>query len=327
MQNQSTQPLVSFIIVGWHNKTLLDECFASIQNQTYPSCNIIYVDNGSNDGSVEYVQKGYPKVTLLNCGENLGFAIGNNRGIQKAFEDEQCRYIALLNTDATLAKDWTETLVAFAETHPKGASFQSPTYDYYDHSVLDSFGITVDHYGRAVQLGHRQEGPNPDTRKVFGVNAAAALYSRAFLEAQPFGEDYFDSGLWMYLEDVDLAARATVMGWDNWFVNKSSAYHMGSASSNKNPGFSVFMVYRNNIAMLVKNFPAGILIRIAPRLIIADIQSIYNLWRHRNYRAAKSIVKGRLKGLPMLPKFIRKRRQLRKKSTLSSRQLWRLMKP
>ncbi len=327
MDSHKVQVLVSFVIVGWNNKQLLDECFGSIQNQTYKNFSIIYVDNGSSDGSLEYVRKKYSKVTTIVAGKNLGFAVGNNRGIIRALQNKDCRYIALLNTDARLANDWLATLVAFAAEYSRGASFQSPTYDYYDDKVLDSFGLTVDHYGRAVQLGHRDKATSPDTKKVFGVNAAAALYSRAFLEAQPFGRDYFDSDMWMYLEDVDLAARATVMGWENWFVNKSSAYHMGSATSGKNPGFSVYMVYRNNLPMLVKNFPLNILVRIAPRLIVSDIQSLYGLWRHRNHLAMKSIVKGRLYSLPMLPKFIAKHRQLKKQAVIPSKQLWRIMKP
>lgn len=320
---QTPAPIVSFIVLGWNNHDLLDECFASIQSQTYKNFNIIYVDNGSADDSVTYVRTQFPDITVVDVGKNTGFAIGNNIGIQKAFENPDCRYVALVNTDATLARDWLSTLVAFAQNHPHSGAFQTPTYDYYDHSTLDSYGITVDHYGRAMQLGYRQPAPPPETRIVFGTNAAAALITREFLETQPFGDDYLDSDLWMYLEDVDLAARATVTGWQNWYVNTSAAYHMGSASSSKNPGFSVYLIYRNNFPMIVKNFPLWLVLRMLPGLILTDAQTAIQLLRGRNKIALKAMLKGRLFGLPLAVKMIAKHRRL--KRAISTSDLWALM--
>jgi GT2 family glycosyltransferase len=322
---KSQFPLVTFVILGWNNKDLLPECFSSIKAQTYQNLSIVYVDNGSKDGSLQLVRKKYPEIITVDVGNNEGFSIGNNIGIRKALENKDCRYVALVNTDATLAEDWTTTLVDFALAHPHTGGLQTPTYDYYDHSVLDSRGIIVDHYGRNMQLGYRSNPDDLETKIVFGVNAAAGLFSRDFLDAQPFGDEYLDSDLWMYLEDVDLAARATVMGWSNWFVNKSAAYHMGSASSSKNPGFSVYQIYRNSFPMLYKNLPASILIRILPGLCITDLKTILDLLRGRNKIALKALLRGRLKGFALLPKMRRKRASLRKESTISNRDLWQLM--
>jgi GT2 family glycosyltransferase len=323
---KSEQPHVAFIILGWNNRDLLDECFKSIQDQTYANYSIVYVDNGSADESVSYVHKAYPDVTVIDVGKNEGFAIGNNIGIQRALQDKSCKYVALLNTDATIAKDWLETLVSFALEHPRSGSLQTPTYDYYDHSVLDSYGITVDHYGRAMQLGYRSSDKLPETRVVFGTNAAASLYSREFLDAQPFGNEYLDADMWMYLEDVDIAARATILGWNNWFVNQSAAYHMGSASSGKNPGFSVYRIYRNNLPMLYKNFPASIILRMLPGLVVTDLKTILDLLRGRNKIALKAMLRGRMHGLALLPTMHKKRIQVRRNQGISTSELWRLMK-
>ncbi len=105
------------------------------------------VDNGSTDGSIEYIKKEFPQIILIETGKNTGFAIGNNVGIAEALKDKSCRYVALLNTDARLRSDWLKEMVAFADKHPRGAGFQSPIIDYYDHTILDSRGITVDHQG------------------------------------------------------------------------------------------------------------------------------------------------------------------------------------
>lgn len=327
MKKQTSRAMVTFVIVGWNNKDLLDECFISVTQQTYKNRSIIYVDNGSTDDSINYVKERYPTITVLDAGSNQGFAIGNNMGIAASFKNKDCRYVALLNSDARLASDWLEKLISFAESHPHGASFQSPTFDYYDRTVLDSIGIAINRRGQAVQLGYRQPKASLRTQKVFGVNAAAALYSRTFLEEQPFGEDYFDSAMWMYLEDVDLAARATVMGWENWSVNESEAYHMGSASSSKNPGFSVHLIYRNNLPLLVKNLPLPIVLKILPRLAAADCRILYGLVRGRNYVVAKALLRGRLRSLPMSFGFWAKHRQLQQRSVLNRSSLWDLLQP
>jgi len=315
-----------FIIVCYNNKDLLDTCLSSIQKQTLKDIGIIVVDNGSKDGSAEYIASKYKEVDLIALKDNQGFAIANNIGIRKALENTDCEYIALLNTDATVDKDWSKVLVEFAEKHPKSASLQTPTLDYFDHEILDSRGITIDPQGRPRQLGHREVYKKRDSHKVFGVNAAACIFTAAFLNKQVFNEDYFDHDMWMYLEDVDIAARATMSGWSNWYVTGSFAYHMGSASSGKNPGFSVFMSYRNNIPLLVKNLPTSYLIVALFGAITTDIETLIKLGKSRNFIPIKAIVKGRLMSLKMIPLFMRKRRQFSQFRTINKKSLKQLMR-
>lgn len=316
---------VYFVIVSWNNIELLPECLDSIQKQTYKYCETIVVDNGSKDKSVKLLKDNYPSVKVIETGKNNGFAIGNNIGIKKALEDRSCTYIALLNTDARLKPNWTQTLVDFAGHKEKVACLQSPTYDYYDHTFLDSRGITIDHAGSGVQLGYRQRHYTPRTERVFGVNAAAALLTRGFLENQPFGDDYFDSDLWMYLEDVDLAARSVVLGWNNWCVAGTTAYHMGSVSSNKNPGFAVFHIYRNNLLVLIKNFSLLTVCRLLPGLIFTDIRTMLTLLRSRNLSTLRAMIKGRLASFRYIPLFRKKYSTLNQHQKSNIRDIWYLM--
>src|SRR3989344_3735637 len=99
-------PKVAFIIVGWNNLKLLDDCFQSIKRQTYENIEIFYVDNASDDGSVKWVTKNFPKIKILIQNKNTGFAKGNNIGIKEALKNENIKYTALLNTDARIEKDW-----------------------------------------------------------------------------------------------------------------------------------------------------------------------------------------------------------------------------
>lgn len=317
---------VAYIIVGWNNLDLLEECINSVKTQTHQNYSIIYVDNDSKDESVVFMKHKFPEVIIIEPGYNTGFAKGNNIGIEHALKDPSVEYIALLNTDARFDSIWTQTIVDFAQKKPKGALFQGTTLDYYNHDIIDSTHIFVSHNGQGTQGNWRhyfrgEFGP----KKIYGVNAAACLISRSFIEAQPFGAELFDETMFMYLEDIDLATRSIIMGWDNYLVPRARAYHMGSVSSSKNPGYSLYMTFRNNGAVLFKNFPIRIILRIYPSLVRGDIETIKTLYRTNRKRAIPKVIKGRIIGMLRMPLFIRKRRALLRKRRANIDYIWSLM--
>lgn len=322
------EPKVAFVLVCWNNQDLLEECFKSIESQDYMNHITIMVDNGSEDSSISYTRENFPWVDVIDSGQNHGFAKGNNIGIKRAISEHQdLEYLVFLNTDARLEKNWLRTLINFALCKPKGALFQSITLDYYDPKVIDSTHIYIARDGSGTQSGWRtpyisELGP----KKVFGVNAAAAMISRSFIEEQPFN-DLFNETMFMYLEDVDLSARATVMGWDNYVVPGTLAYHMGSASSGKNPGFSLYMTYRNNIALLAINMPFIIFVRILPALIRSDRHTLRHLKRIGQASSRSKLIKGRIIGFIRLPLYsasIFRMRRYRMKASKSF--LWQIMR-
>jgi GT2 family glycosyltransferase len=316
---------VAFVIVCWNRRQEVAGALASIQRPTVGAARIFVVDNGSEDGSPEFVRSEYPVATLIEAGRDLGFPAAANIGIRAALADPACRYVALLNDDAWIADDWLAILLAFAELHPRGASFQGLTVDGRDPDVVDSFGLCIGHAGRALQLGYRSRGLRPATGEVFGVNGAAALYSRAFLDAQPFGDEYLDSDLHMYLEDADLAARAAVMGWHSYFVGDAVAYHLGSGGGRENRPLSVRMNSRNEVLVLVKNFPWSIVIRTVPGMARAELARYRSFARTRDFRNIATALGGKLQSLPALPGFLRKRSTLNPHRVVRARVLWQLM--
>jgi GT2 family glycosyltransferase len=151
------------------------------------------------------------------------------------------------------------------------------------------------------------------------------MITRKFIDAQPF-DDLFDETMFMYLEDVDLAARATVMGWDNFVIPGTRAYHMGSVSSSKkDPSFSLYMTFRNNTGLIIKNFPIRILIILFSRMLKSDIASIRHLRRIGKGKAVPAVIKGRLASILFIPTFLIKRQQLRRFRIINEDYLWRLM--
>jgi GT2 family glycosyltransferase len=311
---------IAFVIVGWNNKGLLTDCFKSIEDQRSISHKIVYVDNDSSDGSASWVEETFPGVEVLKQNNNRGFAKGNNIGIEQALVDSEIDFVALINTDARLDKNWAAEILRFAERKPKGACYQGTTLDYKDNSVIDSTHIYVSRNWRRYNIS--ELGP----KKIFGVNAAACLISRKFIESQPLAPKLFDEALFMYLEDIDIAARSTVAGWDNYLVPKARAYHMGSVSaSSRSSSFSLYMTFRNNSGVLFKNYPMHLLFRMWPKLIKGDIDTLRTLWRTDRKKMIWAVVKGRLVGILRLPLFIPSRFRISRVRDIDPSYLWALM--
>lgn len=105
---------VSIIILNWNGKHLLKENLESVLKQSYTSYDIIIVDNGSRDGSIRYIKqlkKKYKKISLVENKKNLGYASGNNKGIEEALENKSCKYIVILNNDIKVEKNWLKNLI------------------------------------------------------------------------------------------------------------------------------------------------------------------------------------------------------------------------
>ncbi len=303
---------VAVIIVCWNNEALLAECIDSVRAQTFPAGRICtyVVDNGSSDGSVELISL-MAEVELLNVGWNSGFAAANNLAIKTAFADPEVTAVVLLNSDARLGPNWIETVTHFAATRPNGAAFQTITLDHRRPHIVDSHHIYLDARLQARQANQGDVYTDQfTTRRVFGVNAAAALYTRSFIEAQPF-DDFFDEKMFMYLEDVDVAARAIVMGWENWFVAGAYATHLGSATTKtRSSGFSLEQTWRNQPILLITNLGWTTLRKRLIGLINADRDAIKHL-RHQGLSAEfVALWRGRVRGIGLTRYALRRRRRL-----------------
>jgi GT2 family glycosyltransferase len=174
-------------------------------------------------------------------------------------------------------------------------------------------------------MGYRSRGLRPETGEVFGVNGAAALYSRSFLAAQPFGQEYLDADFRMYLEDVDLSARAVVLGWRNYFVREAVAYHWGSGGGREDRSLSLRMTCRNDVLVLVKNLPWSVIARTIPGMVRAELARYRDFLKTGEYRKVAAMLSGRALGAVNLPRFLGKRSVLTPHRTITTDRLWRLM--
>jgi len=325
----SDKQKVAYLVVCWNNRKIIDECLQSLQQQTYKNTVVYVIDNDSSDGSAEYIEQNYPSVLLTKHDQNSGFSRGNNLLIHEALKDKDVGYVALINSDAVLDKDWTKNLIDFLKDKSHFAGAQGLTLDYYDHDIVDAEYIYVEPNFQSVQYGYGKslnETEHKEARRVFGVNAAAAIFSRHFIEDQPENV-LFDEKYYMYLEDMDVALRSVITGWENYFVPSARAYHMGSVSSKKRSnGYNIKMTFRNQAALLYKHLPY----RVFKNYLLAAIKFERHFYIHliktHGYKTLWMAVTGRIVGILRLPLYTRDRKRLMKKRTISSEELERIIK-
>jgi GT2 family glycosyltransferase len=285
-------PKVSVVIVNWNGRRYLHDCLASLQAQTFTGFEVILVDNGSTDGSVEWLMSRFPQVHLIRNETNVGFAAANNQAIRVS----QAEFIATLNNDTRVEPDWLAELIAAAEGDSMVSMCASKMLFADRTEVINSTGIALD----AVGIAWDRRGGEPDDRsetepiEVFGPCAGAALYRRAMLDQIGL----FDESFFAYLEDVDLAWRARLAGWRCLYVPTACVYHVHSATGVEGSTFKNRLLGRNKIWTIAKNYPAARLVLYLPLILVYDLAAV--LFTLVVRRDVASLL-GRLEGLKGLP--------------------------
>lgn len=257
---------IEIIIPNWNGKELLAECLQSLRMQTCQDFCVTVVDNGSEDHSIAYLEEYYPEVKILPFEHNRGFSIAVNEGIRHSKAD----WILLLNNDIEVAADCVAELHSAIRSYPDYDSFALKMMSYHERMVFDGAGDAVLRGGVGYRIGTLEEdrGQYGRDRDVFGACAGAALYSRKFFKRVGcFDEDFF-----AYLEDVDLNMRAVRAGLKCRYLASAVVYHIGSATTGSkiNP-LTVRLSTKNNINVLVKNYPFSLLCKFLPVIFIYQL--------------------------------------------------------
>ncbi|MDI6896843.1 glycosyltransferase family 2 protein [Methanocella conradii] len=292
--------LVSVIVVNYNGRAFLDKCLGSLRRQSYPSMEVLLVDNGSSDGSVEFARKKYPEVKVIENGENLGFAKANNVGIRAA----RGELVATLNNDTEASPGWLEALVGAMLSEDNVGMCASKMLRMDDPSIIDSTGICISRSGACWDRGmfERDRGQYEAMEEVFGPCAGAALYRRSMLdEVGMFDEDFVS-----YLEDTDLAFRGRLAGWKCLYVPKAVVYHVHGGTAGYVSPYTVYYGNRNIVWYPFKDFPLPLLLTSLP-FIVGRSLGVIPYYMAKGY--GSTILKSKLDALTGIPKMLRKRRK------------------
>ncbi len=239
---------VSIVIPNYNGKHFLEDCLTSVFAQDIQDQEVIVVDNGSTDGSLEYLNT-YPGVRTIAMDKNYGFCGAVNAGI-KAAESE---YVILLNNDTEVDKNFAKELLNAIQADEKIFSCSSKMVQFQDRTLMDDAGDYYCALGWAFGRGKGGSVENyTESVDVFAACAGAAIYRKKMLESL----GYFDENHFAYLEDIDLGYRARIQGYRNVYAPKAIVYHVGSGfSGSAHNAFKVKLSSRNSVYLAYKNMP------------------------------------------------------------------------
>jgi len=252
--------LISVIIVNYNGKKWLKKCFDSLYAQTYKNFEIIFVDNASEDDSVEFVKNNFPEVIVIKNKKNLGFATGNNIGVKKA----KGEYIFILNNDTFLARDCLVKLIESFDEIPNLGSVQPKIVLMKNPNKLDACGAYwtdfsfLYHYGYGKKASLKKYNkPRP-----FFSNKGVAMMIRKDL-INKIG--LFDDDFWCYYEETDFCNRVWLFGYECWYYPEALVYHvLGGTNVRFQNAYVQFHNFKNKLLSFLKNFECKTLFKIIP---------------------------------------------------------------
>lgn len=252
---------VSIVIPNYNGKHFLKDCLEAVFAQDIKDQEVIVVDNGSTDGSLEYLEN-YPAVRVIVLDKNYGFCRAVNEGI-KAADSE---YVILLNNDTEVDKNFAKELLTAIKAEQKIFSCSSKMIQFHNREFMDDAGDYYCALGWAFGRGKGGSVKNyEDETDVFAACAGAAVYRKELIEKL----GYFDEAHFAYLEDVDIGYRARIHGYRNVYAPKAVVYHVGSGfSGSTHNAFKVKLSSRNNIYLAYKNMPLLQILLNSPLLIL-----------------------------------------------------------
>ncbi len=305
---------VSVIIPTWQGRHLLETCLSALA-QSQVEAAVVVVDNGSTDGSVEWLQAAYPAVRLIRNPRNLGFAVAVNQGIRAT----RTRWIALLNNDAVPEPDWLARLLEVGETYPRTGAVASRMMFRDNPRIVSSAGIRVDPSGGAWDLFIGKTHWPADPIEIFGASGGACLYRREMLD----DIGLLDEAFFAYLEDVDLAWRAQLRKWKTRLSPAAVVYHALSATGGEGSSFKRYYLARNKWRVIVKNYPNRLLARNILAIGTYDALSVLRSVANADGAA----LRGRADALRALPGLVRQRRGILNNRLATDIDIQRAMSP
>jgi len=299
----------AIVILNWNGLAYLKQFLGLvIKYSTLPGTSVWLADNGSDDGSVEWVEKSLPEVKILRFSENHGFAGGYNLALQQI----KAEYYILINSDIEVTPDWLIPLISFMDSHPEAAAVQpkilslhrKTRFEYAGASggFIDMFGFTFCR-GRIFYYTEEDHGQYNDTTEVFWTSGACMMIrASAWRECGGLDPDFF-----AHMEEIDMCWRLHNMGWKLFAIPQSVVYHAGGGTLPYGSPVKTYLNFRNNMFLLYKNLPSGKLRRILfTRKLLDFLAFIFFILQGRPTHAI-SIIKAHIHYYKAVPSLKKKR--------------------
>ena len=289
-------PKVIIITLNWNRKDDTIECINSLLELDYPYYEIVVVDNGSTDGSVESFKKTFPDITLIENNKNLGYALGFNTGIKYALE-QNVKYVLILNNDIIIDKNALKSLVIVAKSDPKIGFVSGKVYDYYVPNKLQYIGRIINRnvgYMRLIGSGETDHGQYDKIKEYkFLDDVFWLVRTEVFRKVGMYDPNFF-----LNFEETDLCARANKY-FKLVYTPHAMIWHKGSQSSGGigNPTTTYYLA-RNWIVFMRRNVSSRqFLIFMLFLLMICIPITLASRIIHKRFNSILPHIKGVLSGM------------------------------
>ena len=285
MQNGPNGCRVGVVILTWNSAAVISDCVSSVLASDLPM-KVCVVDNGSTDGTPELVAASFPEVELIQTGENLGYAGGNNIGISELLR-RGMEYVFVLNPDAIIEPDTVRRLLARADAHPELAAV-SPVITYRDSDRIWYGGSDIN--WRTGETPHAGEGRMIGSIPVGEFTArfcgcAALLRSTALSRVGLFDERFF-----LYFEDTELSVRMHKAGFKIGVESSAVCRHANSTSTGGGKsGVNQYYMTRNRLMLLEEHSGTTVPALLAVRLAYS-LKELVIVFRKYGAEAARDLV-------------------------------------
>jgi GT2 family glycosyltransferase len=302
-------PAISVIVLNYNGREWLGPCLTALSAQNgAPPYEIVLADNGSTDGSIDFVSARFPRAAIADNRRNLGFAAGNNAAARVARGD----VLVFLNNDTIPAPDWLARLHAAYAAAPSPAVMTSKIVFLDRPGVIDSAGDGYLRAGGAFKHAHGMTVENAGpSREVFGACGAAFMIGRGLFDRL----GGFDERFFMVYEDVDLSYRARLAGARCFYAADAMVRHAGSATLGAMSASAVYHGQRNLEWTWIKNTPARLMVRSLPAHVLYSIAGVLHYIVKNQGTAA---VRGKLAALAGLPRVLGERRETQKNRAIDA---------
>jgi GT2 family glycosyltransferase len=319
---ESNRALVSVIIVNRNGRAHLEDCLESLAGQTYEPLEIIVVDNGSTDDSVSFVETRYPQAQVLELGENRGFSVANNSGIEVAGGD----WLLLLNNDTALAPSCVSELVRAQVGRSRVAAVAPKMMFWTLPAFINGMGnhVGLRSWGSDNFIGYLDLGQFDGTREVPSACFGAALISRDALEVVGM----LDPAYFFYYEDADWSYRARALGYRILAAPQAVLYHkFGASVRTLESDFKLALVVQNRLRYAVKNLGRKRAAQSVLNYAVEDLAGLAGALFRRQWLSARAYLRAWARLLVSVPGLMAARAEVQRQRVVGDDDIFSFVQP
>lgn len=306
---------IAITILNWNGKNFLEKFLPNVIQHSIVDgygVEVVVADNGSTDGSVQWLETNHPNVRLIKFDKNYGFTGGYNLALSQIGSD----YYLLLNSDVEVEAGWLRPLIEFMESNPNAAACMPKMLSYAKRNEFEYAGAAggfIDFLGypfcrgRILNVVEEDNGQYNDVKEVFWATGACMLVrANEFWNAGGLDPDFF-----AHMEEIDLCWRLKRQGFSIWCVPQSIVYHVGGGTLDPNNPRKVYFNHRNNLLMLFKNLSRRSLVPVILFRLVLDGLSAVLYALSGKPKFTLSVLKAHLYFHKNILKTVKKRRQFK----------------